>query len=653
MTNNDEQLSQTAARLSISTDDKSVIKQVRDFLADQSPKRRDSAVSITSIDEEPKHNGVIEPPNGNREVSENVSSKHRKKARRRRRSSAQSSSEPRAEKVHKKKLKRDNEPVSIVYDESCGKALAMAQFRTLLHSIVLGTPAQGQRLVKVNKPTKVTKVVFAFVPGLRPSDFNVVKSSEEPLLQPMVKEKETKMAFFYNVFDYLMPLTISGSKDSIYLCSQTLINFGLSKKEKKQRAEELRQTKLVLYDLLLTRDQMEKSNYPIHSLQSGEESVEEGWVETTNFEHDGSHTFALDCEFCESLSGKVLTRISIVNFQGETVYDTYVKPKEEITDYVTRYSGITEEILKGVTTTLADVQAKVLDTVSSSDILIGHSLDSDLRVLKVKHPRVIDTAIIYDHHRGPPSKPGLKWLSATFLSRSIQQGEQTGAGHSSVEDLLACLDLVKMKLVEGPEFGRVPREVTLFEKLREEKVDKLSTIIDHSPALWGPYIWEQPNLRVLSVSDDDEVAEEAVDAVKDSDLLLLRFKEIDYNSGAVAVPSLFKGKLYSELDNTRHAKATLTEENRLELLDRLNERLQKVFDSLPSDSVFIVASEGSDSREMMNLQRVRRNFQNLERSGADLSSLLPEECWDFDKLSALHRATTEARKGIAFVGRKE
>ena len=36
--------------------------------------------------------------------------------------------------------------------------------------------------------------------------------------------------------------------------------------------------------------------------------------------------------------------------------DELVKPKEEITDYVTKYSGITEELLRDVTTTIEDIQ---------------------------------------------------------------------------------------------------------------------------------------------------------------------------------------------------------------------------------------------------------------------------------------------------------
>lgn len=51
----------------------------------------------------------------------------------------------------------------------------------------------------------------------------------------------------------------------------------------------------------------------------------------------------MDAEFVgvgDDGKDNMLARVSIVNEEGVCIYDKYVKPKEEITDYRTAISGI-------------------------------------------------------------------------------------------------------------------------------------------------------------------------------------------------------------------------------------------------------------------------------------------------------------------------
>merc|ERR1719362_1444115 len=91
-----------------------------------------------------------------------------------------------------------------------------------------------------------------------------------------------------------------------------------------------------------------------------------------------------------------LTRICVVDDKLEVVYHALVKPFNNITNYLTQYSGITKPMLEGVETRLSDVQAELRRILPGDCILVGQSLNSDLNALKMMHPYVIDTSVIFN-----------------------------------------------------------------------------------------------------------------------------------------------------------------------------------------------------------------------------------------------------------------
>lgn len=155
--------------------------------------------------------------------------------------------------------------------------------------------------------------------------------------------------------------------------------------------------------------------------------------------------FSMDCEMCYTTSGLELTRITVINWNLEQVYDTFVIPERTIVDYNTRFSGVTEESLRGVTTTIHEVQAVLLSMIHKDTILVGHSLESDLKATKIIHSKVVDTSVVFPHRLGPPYKRALRNLMAEHLKKIIQDSVD---GHDSHEDASACLELMRWKVKE-------------------------------------------------------------------------------------------------------------------------------------------------------------------------------------------------------------
>ncbi|GLE04769.1 hypothetical protein PINS_up013748 [Pythium insidiosum] len=177
---------------------------------------------------------------------------------------------------------------------------------------------------------------------------------------------------------------------------------------------------------------------------------------------------------CKTTKGVELTRVTLIDSTETVLLDEYVRPTNPIVDYCTEYSGITYEIMESCTTTLADIQKQFLELVPAEAILVGHSIENDLLALKVVHTRVIDTTVLYPHPRGPPFRSALRFLTSTYLNRAIQTGTD---GHCSVEDAVATLQLLQLKVKHGPTFPSIEQEYSQKKVINELCLAKKSVLL--------------------------------------------------------------------------------------------------------------------------------------------------------------------------------
>jgi len=77
-------------------------------------------------------------------------------------------------------------------------------------------------------------------------------------------------------------------------------------------------------------------------------------------------------------SESALARVSLVNYHGHVVYDTFVQPREKVTDWRTWVSGVRQSDVANAPP-FDEVQKKVAELVDGR-VLIGHAIENDTKV---------------------------------------------------------------------------------------------------------------------------------------------------------------------------------------------------------------------------------------------------------------------------------
>ncbi len=174
---------------------------------------------------------------------------------------------------------------------------------------------------------------------------------------------------------------------------------------------------------------------------------------------------AIDCEMMQSNIGQVLGRVSVVDYEGATIFDTFVCYPEPITITNTdkQFSGIDLNDIdpQNGAQPFSEVQAHLVELLRDR-IVIGHDIQKDLKVISMDLPSHILrlqgfarrlTPVTFDitvrdtqkysryrQYANPSAHqgPSLKNLALEVLGRPIKQGRV-----SSVEDAIATMEVYR------------------------------------------------------------------------------------------------------------------------------------------------------------------------------------------------------------------
>uniref|UniRef100_A0ABD2W8P8 Exonuclease domain-containing protein n=1 Tax=Trichogramma kaykai TaxID=54128 RepID=A0ABD2W8P8_9HYME len=440
------------------------------------------------------------------------------------------------------------------------------------------------RWCKVEKFTKVSHAVVLIVDGL---NFNHYKTNQK-LLDTLKSDMEHKLE--------LITPAINVQRKRKHSETEIPKTEDLPDGDKFSRTE-----------LLLSSQQMVENGYPLPIKGGSDELKGYKFTKDKYAEvNSKSRMFGLDCEMCMTDKNRSeLTRVSIVDESLEVIYDTFVKPYNKITNYLTRFSGITKELLEDVTTRLEDVQEHIKKILPDDAILIGQSLNFDLRALEMMHPYVIDTSVIFNLSGIKGRKAGLKVLTQAFLKESIQNAGKDG--HCSVEDSRAAIKLVQLKLLNTPTFGD---GLLISQSELQEQINK-GRSKPFTEQILASLIFQHMNkveLKSAALAASPSIMNEYSKALVKSDLKIMdddNFQQSDFLRLVIKDTNKKTVKRFSEVItnhalNFCHVRLTedeVNEENIGKTLKSVNKWIKNVWDQVENHGFVCVIFSGTKDVE--------------------------------------------------------
>ncbi|KAI8340320.1 hypothetical protein BC941DRAFT_348984 [Chlamydoabsidia padenii] len=462
----------------------------------------------------------------------------------------------------------------------------------ILYCLTEGAPPKFARIAR---SSCVDRMVVIYVNGLDMTTFGAPLSREEvpPLVDLEQVDRTTaigkaNMPFLMSQTSHMLVTRMesTNTEKSMHPLSDLLqcqVSWSRREKQYQELKEKLENSDIDKSELyILSPKELAAGGYPVPPFLDPTVTLPSDWKETKPASEPAKkkRLIAVDCEMVLTKSGSSLARVSLIDEDGEVLLDEYVLPDEPILDYLTEYSGITKKIMDETTCSLRRAQKHIRKLIDHNVILVGHSLDSDLKALKLAHPYCVDTAILYDSRRGPPFRPRLRTLAKNFLKRNIQQNDAQRAklGHNSAEDARATMDLFKLKIEKGFAFGRKKESLELvFDRLAEFTPPKRGIIMETN--VTGQQTFQSTlGSRYARHTTDEALAADLVEKVStDENFVLAQFEALqnyDDEEGDGAPPTVI-----SNLSADKDLAKRLT---------KLDVCLKTIYEGVPKNTVLLL-----------------------------------------------------------------
>jgi len=375
----------------------------------------------------------------------------------------------------------------------------MRDLQFLLLYSLMGTkaPVEPSRWCKFQAFNKLTNVVLLVLDGIGLEEYQSWLREDEKLAKLVGSVFDHKLQF---VSPYSYGSTVADDLCILPLSSREIANakklygsiekavmangdytkvmrssfpIGPSSKDEMSSSEDDN----VKTKLLLTLDQLHRYAYPVPTSRTSPKASAGFVFSNDNYKpvSKDSPIYAVDCEMVITSSGDhELAAVCLMDSEFKVLYKSFVRPDNAVTNYLTKFSGITAHMLAGIETRLRDVQEQIRNVLPADAILAGHSLENDLRALKMFHPYVIDTSLCYNLDHSGSRKPKLRDLAKLFLDKDIQSWAERG--HDPEEDARSTMELVHLKLTKGYKFG----DSYLGANIGEEAVAEMTNLATSS-----------------------------------------------------------------------------------------------------------------------------------------------------------------------------